>query len=190
MKLVLIRHGKTDANEKRMYCGSTDISLSEKGRKEISGLKSSVAYPDARGFDVLTSGKKRCEETLFALFGNMPHRADARFSEIDFGAFEMHTYDELKERSDYIEWITGDNEANVAPGGESGNIMKARVINALDELILSGRDTILITHGGVIAAIMEHLFPDEGKNRYEWQPAPGRGYLLVISGKEKHRAAL
>ena len=35
-----------------------------------------------------------------------------------------------------------------------------------------------MTHGGSIAAIMAHLFPDEGKNRYEWQPKNGRGFLL------------
>ena len=28
------------------------------------------------------------------------------------------------------------------------------------------------------AAIMEHLFPGEGKNRYEWQPKNGCGYII------------
>jgi hypothetical protein len=40
-------------------------------------------------------------------------------------------------------------------------------------------DTCVITHGGVIASIMEYLFPNEGKNRYQWQPKPGRGYAIV-----------
>lgn len=35
MKLILIRHGKTEANEKHLYCGSTDVSLSESGIKEL-----------------------------------------------------------------------------------------------------------------------------------------------------------
>ena len=35
-----------------------------------------------------------------------------------------------------------------------------------------------VTHGGVIAAIMAACFPGEGKNRYQWQPKPGRGYCL------------
>ena len=29
MKIYLIRHGKTEANERRLYCGSTDIALSD-----------------------------------------------------------------------------------------------------------------------------------------------------------------
>ena len=40
-------------------------------------------------------------------------------------------------------------------------------------------DTCVITHGGVIAAIMEHLLPEENKNRYQWQPRPGEGYCIT-----------
>ena len=37
---------------------------------------------------------------------------------------------------------------------------------------------MVITHGGVIAAVMEELFPEEQKNRYLWQPKPGHGYAI------------
>ena len=40
-------------------------------------------------------------------------------------------------------------------------------------------DTILVCHGGVIAAIMEHLFPEENKTRYDWQPKNGHGYRIT-----------
>ena len=95
---------------------------------------------------------------------------------MDFGIFEMHTYEELKDAPAYIAWITGDNMANIPPEGESGNQMLARVLEALPELLQ--KDTVLVTHGGVIAAILEHLFPGENKSRYQWQPAPGYGYLI------------
>ena len=39
-----------------------------------------------------------------------------------------------------------------------------------------------VTPGGVIAAIMARLFPQEGKNRYEWQPRPGHGYAVTPDG--------
>ena len=54
-------------------------------------------------------------------------------------------------------------------------LMKQRVLNAFSEI---QEDTVLVCHGGVIAAIMEHLFPNEGKSRYEWQPKNGKGYCL------------
>ncbi len=173
MKLILIRHGKTAANDLHLYCGKTDIGLSDNGIKELENIKYAL---DITGMRVMTSGKKRCEQTLLLLFGDVPHESDPAFCEMDFGEFEMRSYEEMKNDGDYIAWISGDNEKNVAPGGESGEIMQKRVFEGLGRLIADGRDTLLVTHGGVIAAVMSRLFPGENKNRYEWQPAPGGGY--------------
>lgn len=181
MKLILIRHGLTEANEKHLYCGSTDIPLSEAGRLALAEKRESGTLPEISGaIRVLTSGMIRCEETLACLFGDLPHETDADFREMAFGAFEMRSYEEMKDEPDYQAWITGDNEANVTPGGESGNLVKARVLSGLERLLLDGRDTLLVTHGGVIAHIMTALFPEESKNRYEWQPKPGGGYEVTI----------
>jgi len=183
MKLILIRHGKTEANEKHLYCGSTDLPLSESGKSELIERKNTVKYPSIDGFRILTSGMRRCEETLIILFGDIPHDTDTAFREMDFGTFEMRSYEEMKNDPDYIAWITGDNEANVTPGGESGNQMTGRVIDGLTRLMGEGRDTLIVTHGGVIAAIMTYLFAGENKNRYEWQPKPGGGYIVDIAKK-------
>ena len=56
--------------------------------------------------------------------------------------------------------------------------MLERVLDGLQDLQKESKDVVLVSHGGVIAAIMEHLFPDEGKNRYLWQPRPGHGYVI------------
>ena len=31
----------------------------------------------------------------------------------------------------------------------------------------------------------EYLFPEEGKNRYEWQPEPGGGYEIDLDAGER-----
>lgn len=186
MKLILIRHGKTAANENHLYCGSTDIPLSADGIAGLEALKHTAAYPVPRGARFITSGLKRCRETLDILFGTAESETESGFCEMDFGAFEMRSYEELKNVPEYIEWISGDNESNVCPGGESGAIMKARVLAALERVIKENKNAVIITHGGVIAAIMDHLFPQERKNRYEWQPECGKGYAIDISaGKYK-----
>jgi len=187
MKLILIRHGKTEANEKHLYCGSTDLPLSESGKEELTERKSAVEYPYIEGFRILTSGMRRCEETLAILYDDIPHETDPAFREMNFGAFEMRSYEEMKNDPDYIAWITGDNEANITPGGESGNRMTERVINGLHRLMEGNRDVLLVTHGGVIAAIMAYLFAEEGRNRYEWQPKPGGGYIIDITKKQYMR---
>lgn len=176
MKLILFRHGLTAANEGHLYCGKTDLPLSDRGREELRGLRDSGTLPPLEGFRVITSGARRCRETLLELYGPVSFEVEPGFREMDFGDFEMRGYEELKNDPAYIAWITGDNEANVAPGGESGNMMRARVLAALGRLLADGRPAALFAHGGVIAAVMQELFPEEHKTRYQWQPRPGRGY--------------
>ena len=170
MIIYLIRHGKTGANEKHLYCGSTDLPLSGAGKEELR----SVHY-DIKNVCFITSGMKRTNETLHILFGDVPYEVDPQFREVDFGIFEMHSYEALKDTPEYQAWLAGDNEINVPPKGESGVQMKARVLEAFSEI---KEDTCVITHGGVIASIMEYLFPNEGKNRYQWQPRNGCGYII------------
>ena len=179
MTIYLIRHGKTEANEKHLYCGRTDLSLSVAGREELQNIR----Y-DIKNVRFITSGMKRTNETLQMLFGDVPYEVEPRFREVDFGIFEMHSYDQLKDTEEYQAWLAGDNEINVPPKGESGEQMKARVLEALSEI---KDDTCIITHGGVIASIMEYMFPNEGKNRYQWQPKPGRGYAIEIGMLDKHK---
>ena len=174
MTIYLIRHGKTEANEKHLYCGSTDLPLSDAGKEELR----SVHY-DIKNVRFISSGMKRTNETLRILFEDVPYEVDPRFREVDFGIFEMHSYEELKDTPEYQTWLTGDNDANISPQGESGAQMKARVLAAFSEI---KEDACIITHGGVIASIMEYLFPNEGKNRYQWQPKPGYGYVLDAEG--------
>ena len=173
-RIYLIRHGKTEANEKRFYCGSTDLSLSPKGREELVGLNYNV---DTANTVFITSGMKRTEETLQLLFGDIPHTTNSCFKEVNFGIFEMKSYEELKYDAEYQQWISGDNHTNIPPQGESGAQMEQRVLEAFAEIIAKNQDTVIITHGGVIAAVMAHYFKEE-KNLYQWQPQPGHGYMI------------
>jgi len=175
--IYLIRHGKTAANEKHLYCGSTDLPLAEAGIAELKELRNS--YSDCKGYHFVTSGMLRTEQTLELLFGEVSRTVVPEFREMDFGVFEMHSYEELKKRGDYQQWLEGNNEANATPNGESGAEMQKRVLKAFKEQMERDENTVIITHGGPIAAIMEAVFPNEHKNRYEWQPKPGHGYAVT-----------
>lgn len=174
MRIYLIRHGRTEANVRSLYCGSTDVTLSDEGRQELKAI-----CHDIKNVRFLTSGMNRANETLRLLFGDVPYEVDPRFREVDFGEFEMFTYEQLKDREDFQTWLAGDNENNVPPGGESGNQMKKRAMEAFSQI---REDTCVVTHGGVIAGLMGMLFPEEGKNRYQWQPANGHGYCITEHG--------
>ena len=185
-RLHLIRHGRTRANTEMLYCGSTDLPLLPQGREELADDRDFARYPALEDCAVYTSGMKRTEETLAILYGAVPHEILTGLREIDFGDFEMHSYDELKNWESYQQWLSGDHERNCCPNGESGRQMQKRVLETLDALQDSGKDALVVTHGGVIAAVMAHLFPAVERSRFAWQPAPGRGYTVLF---EQGRAA-
>lgn len=177
MKLTLIRHGETEANARRLYYGSTDIPLSPEGIEKLEALKSTVTYPNADRY--YTSGMLRTEQTLAILYGEIPHTAVSDLGEMDFGKFEMHSYEELKDDPDYIAWISGDFEGNVTPGGESARMQAKRVLSALDVIIARGEDAVVVCHGGTIACAMLEWF--DFSSRYECTPKPGLGFIVEIS---------
>jgi len=186
----MIRHGKTAANERRLYCGATDLPLSSGGIAELAELKRQGIYPK-RADLFFTSGLARAEQTLDLLYGRVQRMALPKLAEFNFGAFEMQSHETLKERGDYQAWISDESGALPCPGGESRQAFARRVAEGyglLLEHMQDGKDLLVVSHGGAIACIMEHLFPGE-RNFYEWQPMPGRGHALVYaSGRlQQHR---
>jgi alpha-ribazole phosphatase len=178
MQIHLVRHGKTAANEKRLYCGQTDLPLSENGFREIALLTKQGIYPPADIF--FTSGFLRAEQTLQLIRGEVNRIADPRLAEFNFGLFEMKSHDELKDSADYQAWITDETGNAECPRGESNRQFETRVLagyNAVVEETSKKSSALVVCHGGVIACIMAHLHPGT-RNFYEWLPEPGRGYTL------------
>jgi Fructose-2,6-bisphosphatase len=182
MRAYLIRHGATEANARRLYCGASDLPLTPEGAAELRRLRAAGGYPAAAGVRVYTSGLLRTEQTLALLFGPVPHTVLPALREMEFGAFEMRSYEELRARDDYQAWLSGDNEKNRCPGGESGEEMTARVTAEFSRLLARGEDFLAVFHGGPIAAVMARWFPRQGAGRYDWQPANGTGYWLDFNG--------
>lgn len=183
-KIHLLRHGHTEGNEKRLYYGRTDIPLSPGGKEKLRQMRARGGYPAAEGCRVYISGMGRTVETLGILYGDLSHEAVPELREMDFGDFEMQTYETLKDREDFRLWMSGNSLENVCPGGESPNQMAARVIPAFEELAEREEDALVVCHGGVIAVIMAHLFSGE-KTIEEWIPEPGEGYTISWDGNRK-----
>lgn len=186
MTLHLIRHGKTAANEKRLYCGFTDIPLSKQGVDELAARKALAVYPDAQLY--ITSGLLRTNQTLRVLYGDPGFKVVAKLRELNFGGFEMLSHEALSERPDYQSWIA-DTDNNRPPNGESKSEFVGRVTAGFREvkdlcMEKAARSAVIVTHGGVIAVIMEYLFPQK-RNFYEWQPACGEGYTVHLGNDGK-----
>ncbi len=181
-KVHLLRHGATKASEDSLYCGATDIPLSKKGMESLLEMRKALDYPDISDCTAVTSGMLRTNETLSALYGDVGHISLPGLQEMDFGAFEMRSYEELCGDPSYLEWITGENVLKRCPGGESGVEMRNRALSCFKDLLVSCTDDLfVVTHGGVISTLMDSFFPGSGRSFYEWQPDNGEGYTVSFS---------
>ena len=182
MEIHLIRHGRTRANEQKLYCGQADPPLSPNGIAELADLKKLGIYPK-RADLYFTSGFLRAEQTLDLLYGSVHREPLPQLAEFRFGRFEMKSHEELKNQSDYQAWITDEAGHIPCPGGDSKQDFTRRVLEGFGLLTDKARlveSALGIFHGGVIACIMDHLLPNIC-NYYEWLPDSGRGYTLVYA---------
>ena len=193
-QICLIRHGITTGNARRLYYGSTDVPLADKGIRELKELTAEGVYPSSPSAQFFTTGLIRTEQTLELIYGKQPFQVVEDLQEIDFGAFEMKSYEELMAYQEYRDWITATNETKAPPGGESIRHFKERVIRGFQEvrrqhslLSLKLRHheedamSIVICHGGTISSVLDYLWPGEHDNMYGWIPDPGHGYLLDLT---------
>jgi len=177
MKLTLLRHGITEGNLRRLYYGAADIPLLPQGRQALREERG--VYPTAARY--YTSGMRRTEETFAVLYGDAPHEKLPGLREMNFGIFEMRSYEEIKDDPRFQAWIAGDMENNAFPGGESPAQVTRRALAAIAPVIAAGEDAVCVIHGGVIASLMTVWFPKRG-NRFALTPRPGHGWQIDFEG--------
>ncbi|MFQ9445379.1 MAG: histidine phosphatase family protein [Vescimonas sp.] len=114
MKLTLLRHAQTEGSLRNLYYGAADIPALPESLAELH--RRAGDYPTAQRY--YTSGMLRTEQTLAAIYGNVPHTRLPGLREMDFGDFEMKSYEELKDTPAYQAWIT-DVEHNPCPHGRA-----------------------------------------------------------------------
>src|SRR5690625_82205 len=99
--------------------------------------------------------------------------------EMHFGAWEGKTYDELKKRKTYCNWLT-DIFTQPIEAGETYNHFSERIETGLQKVVDKTKServnrVAIVTHCGVIRHIMHSLFPNE-KSFFDWEIPFGGGY--------------
>mgnify|MGYP002514628718 FL=1 len=106
-------------------------------------------------------------------------------TEYNFGEFEGQTADQLHEKQPlFNRWLRG--EENITPPfGESNKEFADRIcstfVKIIDGILKTGTDNVaIITHGGVISALMSNFAIPEASVS-EWLTPSGCGYTLYLS---------
>lgn len=192
-----IRHGITEGNAKRWFYGWADVPLLPEGIQTLQNLKAAGIYPPLADADCYTSGMLRTEQTLETIYGQVSHRQITAMKEMNFGDWECHTWEELKDIPNIINLLGDMSGTEAYPGGESPMGFRQRIYGGLEELRgyhrlkelshrHSGQDaiSIMVCHGGVISSCMNYMFPDKESSFWQWLPEPGHGYTVYFEDGE------
>jgi broad specificity phosphatase PhoE len=141
LTLVLTRHGLTDRSLPEQHLGQRiDISINEAGRRQAEALAGRLrGVPFQR---VVTSPLFRARETAEIVVARTPLadgvaiEVDPRLKEMDYGAWEGRTYEDLEtnDAEARAAWVERPDELR-CPGGESGNDVAARTRAFLADLL-------------------------------------------------------
>lgn len=182
MKIILVRHGKTQANIDWKY--STDDTVLAKDGLYILD-KTKELLKDYEIDEVYTSALIRSQETAKHLgFNNFT--VDKRINEMNFGDFRGQSIDEVRLKQK----LFFENEKNNYfdtryPNGESRNEVIKRTSEFLDEISQKDGKTILcISHGIAIRSTLFWVLKDLSNWNSFWID---NGSLTVFNVKDNKK---
>ncbi|OGX45501.1 MAG: hypothetical protein A3G38_03815 [Omnitrophica WOR_2 bacterium RIFCSPLOWO2_12_FULL_51_8] len=183
--VFLIRHGLTDWNQERRYCGSADIDLNGRGKKETRCLAKRLKRKTIDR--VYASDRRRALRTAAMLFKRAEIEKMPDLREVCFGIFEGLTYGQIMQRYPvlYRGWLKNPALVKV-PEAEDMRAFKKRVLRAFKRILACNynQTAAVITHGGVISVFINSIL----KSGNFWQNIPDPGSLSIIEyahGKAK-----
>ena len=173
MEIYLVRHTKVAVPPGIVY-GHTDVSLSDSFEEEAAVVRKKVEgiCCDA----VWSSPLSRCVRLAnYCGFRNI--QTDDRLKELNFGEWEMKSWDEISQDARSERWFE-DWIHVCTPGGESFQGQYDRVSNFLDEICSLQKSRVLVfAHGGVLTCANVYF----GKYPLEeaFKHIPAHGEVLV-----------
>lgn len=156
MKIILIRHGYTDGNEKGIYQGRLDLNLSEEGINQCKEVEVKLKQLNINA--IYCSDLRRAIQSGEIIFPHEKLNVIEAIREIDFGLWEGLNYKQISVvyKKEFEQFIK-DYVNFTFPEGESFKQFYLRVEKWLSETIKNhkkGETIAIVSHGGVIKAIL------------------------------------
>lgn len=181
-KIFLIRHGQTEGNAKKQYCGFLDLGLNEFGRLQAEKLGCRMKKYNIHR--IYASDRKRAIQSARIIFKGRRINRIAGLREINFGIFEGKNHQEIMESNAgiYGKWLT-DPHNTVVPESESLMDFQKRVMGALGKIVISNSNkaVAIVCHGGTISIILSRI---NGSKNF-WELIPGSASLNIIEYRGK-----
>ncbi len=162
--LVLVRHGKSEWNEKGLWTGWRDIPLAQAGFEEakrtgdqLKDIKFDYAFTSA-----LIRAQQTLDEILKVINQSPPITKTQALNERDYGAYtEKNKWDIQKEVGDEEFQKVRRSWDYPPPNGESLKMVYDRVLpyykKEIEPKLKTGANVIIAAHGNSLRALVKHL---------------------------------
>ncbi|MCU1261186.1 MAG: Phosphoglycerate mutase [Bryobacterales bacterium] len=181
-RIILVRHGETEANRLGCFAASEDIALTDTGREQAEELALKI-QTQFRPHKVISSAFHRARQTavIIARQLGLPVEVIPGIQERDFGCLRGEPYERMGGimRKDNLydperRWLWAPE------GGESLEEVRLRAIGALEKIqtCYPQEEVVVVSHGAVMESVVAHLANN-------WKTAcvpPNCGMVLVESG--------
>jgi 2,3-bisphosphoglycerate-dependent phosphoglycerate mutase len=191
-QLILVRHGKSEWNDKGLWTGWNDIGLNEKGYAEarqagteLKGMKIDMAF---------TSDLKRAQQTLSeiekTIGQELPTTIAPEIKERNYGDLAGKNKWEMKEKygeEQFMRWRRGWDEP--IPGGESLKDVYNRTVPYFEKSILpeilKGKNVLVAAHGNSLRALVKYLEKISDTDIPKLEIGTGEVYIYTMDHEGK-----
>ena len=172
-QIIIVRHGQTQWNIRKIRQGHLDSELTDKGVAQARALGQRLARESFTALYSSDLGRALHTARMIAAVTGHEIVTDERLRERHLGVFQGLSGDEIKDKhpEEYRLHRTLGPEY-VIPGGESVRQQVARNVDCLDEIALKhpGEKVVVVTHGGVVSGLFRHALdiPLDAPRRFEF----------------------
>jgi probable phosphoglycerate mutase len=156
LRLILVRHGQTDANLNRLLQGQSDGELNATGIQQAEELgKHLKDFPIDQ---IISSSLRRAQDTAAAIarFHHLNVKTTSLIREWNCGVFDGLPAEDFKKK---VQELDGPLASFRPEGGETLQEVRQRAVEFLSDLTANyqGKTVLVCTHGDFMRALMSLL---------------------------------
>lgn len=182
-RLLLVRHGETDAHAAGQFCGWLDAPLNPEGHAQAEVLGKRLAQVEITA--VFSSDLRRSVQTanqiVAARSAPLTLQTLTALRETHFGVGEGLTWTEIRARypEEADRW-QADKVNQALPGGESLATVADRIQSALPQLTSAGETVLVVAHGGTIGLLLSMVMGLDLGAFWQWRIEVGSLTTIAI----------
>lgn len=184
-QITLIRHGALESDLDGRYVGRLDVPLSSEGLSQA--IKLAERLTDQNIDSLWCSPALRAQQTVAPITERLarPFTIKSQLNEVNFGRWEGLTFKEIYATDpDLVDQWAKYSDDFCFPDGESQHDFHHRITKIAEQIHSHSGHLALVTHGGVIRALVCHLlgFPKQDYLKFEIN----RGSFITLTIHDQH----